>query len=136
MKVEWNRESYTKFLEPTFRIKPDLKVSLLEDFKTLKRGFFPDIFGKNEPYTAPNAIVTSRVYHLHLLFTKQERNSHRKRFSCTSNRALVYTQHAKYPDVYSLLAIFPDNAHKLANDNDIMNEIAKYAAVFQKLPNP
>ncbi|WP_369293718.1 type II toxin-antitoxin system YafO family toxin, partial [Klebsiella pneumoniae] len=75
-------------------------------------------------------------YHVHLLFTKQERNSHRNRFNCTSDRALVYTQHAKFQDVYSLLAIFPNNAHNTANDNGIMNDIAKYAEAFQKLTNP
>lgn len=136
MKVTWNSASYTQYLEPTFRIKPEFKVTLLDDFKSLKEGVFPSIFGKDGPYTAPGAIVSSRVYHVHILLTKQERNSSCKRFDCTSNRALVYTRHAKFQDVYSLLAIFPDNAHKLAKDPKVMADIAAYAAAFQELKNP
>ncbi len=136
MKVTWNSDSYARFLEPVFRVMPDLKTSLLTDFVSYKNGFYPDSFGKDGPYTAPGSVVSSRVYHVHLLFTKEEKKSHRYRFNCTSDRALVYTQHAKFQDVYSLLAIFPNNAHNTANDNGIMNDIAKYAAAFQKLTNP
>lgn len=136
MKVTWNSASYTKFLEPTFKLMPGLKASLLDDFKSLKEGMFPGVFGKDGPYTAPGAIVSSRVYHIHLLLTKQERNSSLNRFNCTSDRALVYTRHAKCQDVYSLLAIFPNNAHGFAKDSKIMAEIAAYAAAFQALTNP
>ncbi|HBZ3183547.1 TPA: toxin YafO, partial [Klebsiella pneumoniae] len=109
---------------------------LLTDFVSFKNGFYPAVFGKDGPYTEPGSVVSSRVYHVHLLFTKQERNSHRNRFNCTSDRALVYTQHAKFQDVYSLLAIFPKEAHKTASDPVKMSDIAKYAAAFQKLTNP
>ena len=136
MKVTWNSDSYARFLEPVFRVMPDLETSLLTDFVSFKNGFYADVLGKGGPYTAPGSVVSSRVYHVHLLFTKQERKSHRNRFNCTSDRALVYTQHAKLQDVYSLLAIFPNNAHNTANDNGIMNDIAKYAEAFQKLTNP
>ncbi|EAO3892642.1 toxin YafO [Salmonella enterica] len=136
MKVTWNSDSYDKYLAPTFKVRPDLKVSLLADFQTFKQGLHPAVFGKNEPYTAPHAIVTSRVYHVHLLFTKKDRNSSKKKFDCTSNSALVYTQHVKHPDVFSLLAIFPIDAHAKAKDNDIMVEIAGHAAAFQALTNP
>ncbi|HCB9136273.1 TPA: type II toxin-antitoxin system YafO family toxin [Klebsiella pneumoniae] len=136
MKVTWNSDSYAQFLEPVFRVMPDLKTSLLADFVSFKNGFYPAVFGKDGPYTEPGSVVSSRVYHVHLLFTKQERNSHRNRFNCTSDRALVYTQHAKFQDVYSLLAIFPKEAHKIASDPVKMSDIAKYAAAFQKLTNP
>ncbi|WBM73041.1 type II toxin-antitoxin system YafO family toxin (plasmid) [Buttiauxella sp. WJP83] len=136
MKVTWNSASYAQFLEPTFKLQPNLEVSLLEDFKSLKQGMCPTVFGKDGPYTAPGAIVSSRVYHVHLLFTKQERNSSRNRFNCTSDRALVYTQHAQFQDVYSLLAIFPTNAHVFAKDPKIMADIATYATAFQALTNP
>ena len=102
MKVTWNSDSYAQFLQPTFDIKPDLKITLLDDFTSLKQGMCPAVFGKDGPYTAPGAIVSSRVYHVHLLFTKQERTSSRNRFNCTSDRALVYSQHAHFQDVYSL----------------------------------
>ncbi|HHL3125688.1 TPA: type II toxin-antitoxin system YafO family toxin, partial [Citrobacter freundii] len=120
MKVTWNSDSYAQFLQPTFDIKPDLKITLLHDFTSLKQGMYPAVFGKDGPYTAPGAIVSSRVYHVHLLFTKQERTSNRNRFNCTSDRALVYSQHAHFQDVYSLLAIFPNNAHQYAKDPKIM----------------
>ncbi|YBF83220.1 type II toxin-antitoxin system YafO family toxin (plasmid) [Klebsiella pneumoniae] len=136
MKVTWNSDSYAQFLEPVFRVMPDLKTSLLADFVSFKNGFYPAVFGKDGPYTEPGSVVSSRVYHVHLLFTKQERNSHRNRFNCTSDRALVYAQHAKFQDVYSLLAIFPKEAHKTASDPAKMSDIAKYAAAFQKLTNP
>ncbi|AVJ88977.1 putative toxin YafO (plasmid) [Klebsiella pneumoniae] len=38
--------------------------------------------------------------------------------------------------MYSLLAIFPKEAHKTASDPVKMSDIAKYAAAFQKLTNP
>ncbi|CZY17163.1 type II toxin-antitoxin system YafO family toxin [Enterobacter hormaechei] len=136
MKVTWNSDSYAQFLQPTFDIKPDLKITLLNDFTSLKQGMYPAVFGKDGPYTAPGAIVSSRVYHVHLLFTKQERTSSRNRFNCTSDRALVYSQHAHFQDVYSLLAIFPNNAHQFAKDPKIMADIAAYAAAFQALTNP
>ncbi|EOU7305121.1 type II toxin-antitoxin system YafO family toxin, partial [Citrobacter freundii] len=79
MKVTWNSDSYAQFLQPTFDIKPDLKITLLDDFTSLKQGMCPAVFGKDGPYTAPGAIVSSRVYHVHLLFTKQERTSSRNR---------------------------------------------------------
>ncbi|HGY1970209.1 TPA: hypothetical protein ACQ45E_004325, partial [Citrobacter freundii] len=69
MKVTWNSDSYAQFLQPTFDIKPDLKITLLHDFTSLKQGMYPAVFGKDGPYTAPGAIVSSRVYHVHLLFT-------------------------------------------------------------------
>ncbi|APG37854.1 toxin YafO [Escherichia coli] len=136
MKITWNSDSYAQFLKPTFDIKPDLEITLLNDFKSFKQGMYPAIFGKDGPYTAPGAIVSSRVYHVHLLFTKQERTSSRSRFNCTSDRALVYSQHAHFQDVYSLLAIFPNNAHQYAKDPKIMVDIAAYAAAFQALTNP
>lgn len=136
MKVTWNSDSYARFLEPVFRVKPDLKTSLLTDFVSFKSGFYPAIFGKDGPYTAPNSVVSSRVYHIHLLFTKQSRNSSPYSYNRTSDSALIYTRHAKFQDVYSLLAIFPNNAHNTAKDNGIMNDIAKYAEAFQKLTNP
>ncbi|HDS1234580.1 type II toxin-antitoxin system YafO family toxin [Pluralibacter gergoviae] len=136
MKVTWNRDSYSQFLAPVFNIKPDLEVTLLDDFISLKEGLYPTVFGKDGPYTAPGAIVSSRVYHVHLLLTRQERCVSRRRFACTSNRALIYSRHAKFPNVYSLLAIFPDNAHQLANAPRIMGEIAGYAAAFQALAHP
>lgn len=136
MKVTWNSASYAQFLEPTFKLKPDLEITLLEDFKSFKEGIFPSIFGKDGPYTAPGAIVASRVYHVHLLLTKQERNSAHNRYNCTSDRALVYTQHVNFQDVYSLLAIFPNNAHQYAKDPQIMASIASYAAEFQALTTP
>lgn len=136
MKVTWNSASYAQFLEPTFKLQPNLEVTLLEDFKSLKQGMFPSVFGKDGPYTAPGAIVSSRVYHVHLLFSKQERSRSLNRFNCTSDRALVYTQHAHFQDVYSLLAIFPQNAHGYAKDPKIMADIAAYAAAFQALTNP
>jgi mRNA interferase YafO len=130
MKVTWNSASYAQFLQPTFDIKPDLKITLLNDFTSLKQGMY-------QPYSAkmarirPGCSVSSRVYHVHLLFTKQERTSSRNRFNCTSDRALVYSQHAHFQDVYSLLAIFPGNAHQYAKDPKIMADIAAYAAAFQ-----
>lgn len=137
MKVTWNSASYNQFLAPIFSIMPDLKASLLDDFISLKGfGTFPDVFGKDGPYTAPGAIVSSRVYHVHLLFTKEERTSSRIRYNRTSDRALVYTQHAKVQDIYSLLAIFPNSAHSLAKDPKIMADIAAYAQAFQALQNP
>lgn len=63
MKVTWNSASYAQFLQPTFDIKPDLKITLLNDFTSLKQGMYPAVFGKDGPYTAPGAIVSSRVYH-------------------------------------------------------------------------
>lgn len=135
MKVTWNSDSYARFLEPVFRVKPDLKTSLLTDFVSFKSGFYPAIFGKDGPYTAPNSVVSSRVYHVHLLFTKQLRNSSPYSYNRTSDSALIYTRHAKFQDVYSLLAIFPNNAHNTAKDNGIMNDIARYAEAFQKLTN-
>lgn len=77
MKVTWNSDSYAQFLEPVFRVMPDLETSLLTDFVSFKNGFYPAVFGKDGPYTEPGSVVSSRVYHVHLLFTKQERNSHR-----------------------------------------------------------
>lgn len=136
MKVTWNSDSYARYLEPVFNKKADLKLTLLEDFTSFKQGMFPGIFGKDGPYTQPGAIVASRVYHVHLLFTRQERTRSPIRFNCTSNRALVYTQHAQFQDAYSLLAIFPDNAHNLAKDPHIMADIAACAAAFQSLTNP
>lgn len=137
MKVTWNSDSYAQFLDPVFSKMPGLKNSLLSDFIAFKGlGTFPDILGKDGPYTAPGAIVSSRVYHVHLLFTKAERSSSRKRYNRTSNRVLVYTQHAKFQNIYSLLAIFPNDAHALAKDPKIMADIAAYARVFQALQNP
>ncbi|HBQ1561027.1 TPA: type II toxin-antitoxin system YafO family toxin [Klebsiella pneumoniae] len=73
MKVTWNSHSYARFLEPVFRVMPDLKTRLLTDFVSYKNGFYPDSFGKDGPYTAPGSVVSSRVYHVHLLFTKEEK---------------------------------------------------------------
>ena len=74
MKVTWNSDSYARFLEPVFRVKPDLKTSLLTGFVSFKIGFYPAIFGKDGPYTAPNSVVSSRVYHVHLLGTDSDHN--------------------------------------------------------------
>lgn len=137
MKVTWNCDSYARFLAPVFQIMPGLEDSLLRDFIAFKGlGTFPDILGKDGPYTAPGAIVSSRVYHVHLLFTKQERTRSRFRYDRTSDRALIYTQHAKFQAIYSLLAIFPDHAHALAKDANIMADIALHAQAFQNLKNP
>ncbi|MEA9393544.1 hypothetical protein SJI19_23950 [Acerihabitans sp. TG2] len=74
MKVTWNSDSYAQFLDPVFSKMSNLKTYLLSDFIAFKGvGTFPDILGKDDPYTAPGAIVSSRVYHVHLLFTKAER---------------------------------------------------------------
>lgn len=51
MKVTWNSDSYAQFLEPVFRVMPDLKTSLLADFVSFKNGFYPAVFGKDGPYT-------------------------------------------------------------------------------------
>ncbi len=75
MKVTWNSHSYARFLEPVFRVMPDLKTRLLTDFVSYKNGFYPDSFGKDGPYTAPGSVVSSRVYHVHLLFTKEEKKA-------------------------------------------------------------
>nr|ASK37070.1 hypothetical protein [Klebsiella pneumoniae] len=46
---------------------PDLETSLLTDFVSFKNGFYPAVFGKDGPYTEPGSVVSSRVYHVHLL---------------------------------------------------------------------
>ncbi|MDE7590879.1 type II toxin-antitoxin system YafO family toxin [Enterobacter bugandensis] len=110
MKASWNTESYEKFLAPTFRIKPDWERDLLHDFITLKSstfGVIPAIFGKDGPYT-------------------EDRKGSNQR-NKTSNSALVYTRHIRVQDVYSLLAIFPVNAHAFGRDPVIMTELARYA---------
>jgi len=62
MKVTWNSDSYAQFLDPVFSKIPGLKDSLLSDFIAFKGlGTFPDILGKDGPYTAPGDIVSSRV---------------------------------------------------------------------------
>lgn len=137
MKVTWNCDSYARFLEPVFGIMPSLQDSLLRDFIAFKGfGTFPDVLGKDGPYTAPDAVVSSRLYHVHLLFTREERTRSRNRYNRTSDRALIYTQHATFQDIYSLLAIFPQNAHALAKDPKIMADLALHARAFQALDNP
>ncbi|KLG23254.1 toxin YafO [Enterobacter roggenkampii] len=138
MKASWNTESYEKFLAPTFRIKPDWERDLLHDFITLKSstfGVIPAIFGKDGPYTEPSAVATSGLYHVHLLLSKEDRKGSNQR-NKTSNSALVYTRHIRVQDVYSLLAIFPVNAHAFGRDPVIMTQLARYAKAFQTLTSP
>lgn len=61
MKVTWNSDSYAQFLQPTFDIKPDLKITLLDDFTSLKQGMCPAVFGKDGPYSAKMARIRRRV---------------------------------------------------------------------------
>ncbi|WP_346302500.1 type II toxin-antitoxin system YafO family toxin [Pantoea sp. Morm] len=137
IKATWNSDSCASYLQPTFDLRPALRVTLLEDFLAFKgHGTFPDVFGKDVPYTAPAAIASSRVYHVHLLFTRPEKTSSRIAYNRTSDRALVYSQHAKFPQVYSLLAIFPKDAHARAKDPEVLKDIAAYAKAFQELSNP
>ncbi|ATA22830.1 toxin YafO [Brenneria goodwinii] len=138
MKALWNSDSYDKFLLPVFKVKPLWETSLLNDFisyKSSQFGTIPAIFGKDDVYTEPNSIVSSRLYHIHLMTGESDRKGKNKQ-NWTSNSALVYTKHIKADDVYSLLAIFPTNAHSFARNNVIMKELASYANKFHKNPNP
>lgn len=136
MKASWNIDSYDKYLKPVFAKFPEWEQSILSDFITYKSGFvIPKFFGKDDVYTRPESIVPSFLYHIHLAVGTTFKSGTYQQ-NKTSNAALVYTQHKLITSTYSLLAIFPNNAHDFAKNNVIMNELASYANTFHKNPNP
>jgi mRNA interferase YafO len=72
MKVTWNSASYAQFLQPTFDIKPDLKITLLNDFTSLKQGMYPAVFGKDGPYTAPVLLSSAFITFISCSRSKNE----------------------------------------------------------------
>lgn len=106
--------------------------ALVLDFKQYKSNDkIPDNFGRDVPYHWPNSAVEEELFHLHLAAGSKWPND-LPQFFRTSDVHLIYSHGFSNSDDYVLLAILQPNAHELARNRDIIDSLAKQAAVFRE----
>ncbi|MEJ8324409.1 type II toxin-antitoxin system YafO family toxin [Kosakonia sacchari] len=139
--ADYNPKSYGYYLSPVFVDFPELKKTLLEDFKIYKAtGTLPHYFGRDTAYDRPEDIQDSGLFHIHLAIGDDKFSDPPKGADLTdgktiqwyrrSDTALVYARNLLDENSYSLIAVFTPPAHNKAQDYDRMRILASYAREF------
>ena len=103
-------------------------------FKTYKGGNDPDgVFGKDSPYGRPVGAWAVELQHVHVL-DEDERHDQRNELKNerTSDGCVVYTRGEVDKEAYCILAVFPEDAHRLAKSDKIMKPLIEAARKFRE----
>lgn len=115
---------------------PALLAQIKQRFVAYKcDGIRHSTFGREVPYTRPQSVVDSNLWHIHLK-DATSRNWSRPGldyFYMTSDTALIYTTGARHPEYFLIISII-ENAHlQYGGTEKYIREMADIARGFQKI---
>lgn len=131
--VEFNPDTRSEFLEPTFKQYPDFENQLKAEFIYCKtNNVTTNIFGNDAAFTFPPYAVEAQLSRVHIKLPNEAPwphgiPDHQKK----SNTYLVYAQYMWNPSSYSILALVTP-AHDLmsSKNTQLISRFSAYAEDF------
>lgn len=143
IKASYHPETFLKFFEPIDLQFPGLSDALLRDFTDYiasNRTKVPKYFGRDAPYTQPQAALNAHLMHIHIKlppgsFPQDKAQYYRvcKKGDPENDACLVYVQGELEEDSYQLLAFFWPDAHEMSRNPKEMSYLARIAKAFRDL---
>lgn len=139
--VEFNPSTFDEFFRPIDLKFPGLSESIARDFKSYidsNRMNPPLYFGRDAPYTQPQAALDAHLSHIHIKLppgafrqdvAQYHRTSARKKPG--EDAALVYVQGELEEDSFQILAFFYPDAHGVARNPAVMKYLSKLAKAWR-----
>ncbi|MCK9691864.1 type II toxin-antitoxin system YafO family toxin [Pseudomonas syringae] len=139
--VSFHPATYDEFFKPIDLKYPGLSAKIASDFKDYidsKQLHPPKYFGRDAPYTQPQAAQDAHLSHIHIKLPPGSFRQDRAQYYrvCQFNKpgedaALVYVQGQLEEDQYLILAFFWPDAHAMARNNGIMRYLCHLAKTWR-----
>lgn len=135
--VDFNPATFDEFFRPIDLKYPGLSSSIARDLKSYidsDRLNVPLYFGRDAPYTQPQAALDAHLSHIHIKLPPGTFRQNVAQYdrTCDRNRpnedaALVYVQGELEEDSYQILAFFCPDAHGSARNPAVMRYLSYLA---------